>query len=95
MLVVDGGGSMRCALLGDNIAEMAYKNGWSVRTAPLLLLSLRGHCFAALVGRLDTVLWHTMLNFCLPPNISTACCCCRFHGVVLSVIVTGVGSGVS
>ena len=32
MLVVDGGASMRCALLGDNIAEMAYKNGWSVRT---------------------------------------------------------------
>lgn len=31
VLVVDGGGSMRCALLGDNIAEMACKNGWSVR----------------------------------------------------------------
>ncbi len=30
VLVVDGGASMRCALLGDNIAEMAYKNGWSV-----------------------------------------------------------------
>ena len=30
VLVVDGGGSMRCALLGDNIAEMAHKNGWSV-----------------------------------------------------------------
>jgi RraA family protein len=30
VLVVDGGGSMRCALLGDNIAEMAYKNGWDV-----------------------------------------------------------------
>lgn len=29
VLVVDGGASMRCALLGDNIAEMAYKNGWS------------------------------------------------------------------
>lgn len=29
MLVVDGGGSKRCALLGDNIAEMAHKNGWS------------------------------------------------------------------
>ena len=28
VLVVDGGGSKRCALLGDNIAEMAYKNGW-------------------------------------------------------------------
>ena len=30
VLVVDGGASMRCALLGDNIAEMAYKNGWNV-----------------------------------------------------------------
>ncbi|EIE24178.1 regulator of ribonuclease activity, partial [Coccomyxa subellipsoidea C-169] len=29
VLAVDGGGSLRCALLGDNIAEMAYKNGWS------------------------------------------------------------------
>ncbi len=27
---MDGGGSHRCALLGDNIAEMGYKNGWSV-----------------------------------------------------------------
>jgi hypothetical protein len=31
---VDGGGSLRCALLGDNIAEMAYKNGWSVSGPP-------------------------------------------------------------
>lgn len=30
VLVVDGGASMRCALLGDNIAEMGHKNGWSV-----------------------------------------------------------------
>ncbi|DBB13737.1 TPA: hypothetical protein ACH3X3_000745 [Trebouxia sp. C0006] len=29
VLIVDGGGSLRCALLGDNIAEMAHKNGWS------------------------------------------------------------------
>ncbi|KAL4421589.1 hypothetical protein ABPG75_010880 [Micractinium tetrahymenae] len=29
VLVVDGGASTRCALLGDNIAEMAHKNGWS------------------------------------------------------------------
>lgn len=28
VLVVDGGGSMRCALLGDQLAEMAVKNGW-------------------------------------------------------------------
>jgi len=35
VLVVDGGGSHRCALLGDNIAEMGYKNGWSVSCTSL------------------------------------------------------------
>lgn len=29
VLVVDGGGSMRCALLGDNLAEMGRQNGWA------------------------------------------------------------------
>lgn len=29
VLVVDGGGSLRCALLGDNLATMAQENGWS------------------------------------------------------------------
>ncbi len=29
VLVVDGGGSFACALLGDNIAELAVSNGWS------------------------------------------------------------------
>lgn len=29
VLVVDGGGSMRCALVGDNIAKLAIDNGWS------------------------------------------------------------------
>jgi regulator of ribonuclease activity A len=29
VLVVDGGASFRCALLGDNIAEIAVANGWS------------------------------------------------------------------
>lgn len=28
VLVVDGGGSMRCALLGDMLAAMAAENGW-------------------------------------------------------------------
>ena len=28
VLVIDGGGSLRCALLGDQLAEMAVKNGW-------------------------------------------------------------------
>lgn len=29
VLVVDGGGSLRCALLGDNLAQLAMDNGWS------------------------------------------------------------------
>jgi regulator of ribonuclease activity A len=29
VLVVDGGGSLRCALLGDNIAGIARDNGWA------------------------------------------------------------------
>ncbi len=28
VLVVDGGGSLRCGLLGDNLAEKASANGW-------------------------------------------------------------------
>lgn len=29
VLVVDGGGGMRCALLGGNLAVLAEKNGWA------------------------------------------------------------------
>jgi regulator of ribonuclease activity A len=29
VLVVDGGGSLRCALLGDNVATLARDNGWA------------------------------------------------------------------
>lgn len=29
VLVVDGGGSLRCALLGDLLAELGIKNGWA------------------------------------------------------------------
>ena len=29
VLVIDGGGSMRCALVGDNIAQLAIDNGWA------------------------------------------------------------------
>jgi regulator of ribonuclease activity A len=28
VLVVDGGGSLRCALLGDNLAKLGIDNGW-------------------------------------------------------------------
>lgn len=29
VLVVDGGGSLRCALVGDQLANLAVRNGWS------------------------------------------------------------------
>ena len=29
VLVVDGGGSIRCALLGDKLAQLAVDNGWA------------------------------------------------------------------
>lgn len=29
VLVVDGGGSLRCALLGDQLAQVAVDNGWA------------------------------------------------------------------
>jgi len=29
VLVVDGGGSLRCALLGDRLAALAIQNGWA------------------------------------------------------------------
>jgi len=29
VLIVDGGASMRCALLGGNLAQLAVKNGWT------------------------------------------------------------------
>jgi len=29
VLVVDGGGSLRCALLGDNLASLGAKQGWA------------------------------------------------------------------
>jgi regulator of ribonuclease activity A len=28
VLVIDGGGSLRCAMVGDMLAEIAVKNGW-------------------------------------------------------------------
>ncbi|MFA6314036.1 MAG: ribonuclease E activity regulator RraA [Sterolibacterium sp.] len=29
VLVIDGGGSMRCALVGDQLAQLAVNNGWA------------------------------------------------------------------
>jgi Aldolase/RraA len=42
VLVVDAGASMRCAVLGDNLAAMGAKNKWSVRfLLPYLALRVR------------------------------------------------------
>lgn len=56
VLVIDGGGSLRCALLGDQLAEMAVKNGWegvvvygcirdsaAINTLPLGVRALNTH----------------------------------------------------
>ena len=56
VLVVDGGGSLRCALLGDQLAELAVKNGWegivvygcirdsaAINTLPLSVRALNTH----------------------------------------------------
>jgi hypothetical protein len=71
VLVVDGGGSLRCALLGDNIAEMAHKNGWSVSGNGAL--GLQGMWWAA-AGR-SGGLWSSWSNVaacCLQCAISHA-----------------------
>ena len=56
VLVVDGGGSKRCALLGDTLASLAVENGWRgivvygsirgvelVRQMPIGVLALNTH----------------------------------------------------
>lgn len=56
VLVVDGGGSLRCAMLGDRLAAMALANGWvgvvvngcvrdagELRKLPLGVLALAPH----------------------------------------------------
>ncbi|MEM7217500.1 MAG: ribonuclease E activity regulator RraA [Pseudomonadota bacterium] len=56
VLVVDGGGSLRCALLGDNLAQAAVDSGWAgivingcardveiLRTLPLGVRALAPH----------------------------------------------------
>ena len=42
VLVVDGGGSLRCALLGDQIAKMALDNGWEVGGS--CIIGVTGSC---------------------------------------------------
>jgi regulator of ribonuclease activity A len=44
VLVVDGGGSLRCALLGDNLARMGAANGWvEIGKLPLGVKALATH----------------------------------------------------
>ena len=51
MLVIDGGGSLRRALLGDNLAELAVKNGWA---GVLVYGCIRD---SAAIGRLPLGVW--------------------------------------
>ena len=41
MLVVDGGGSMRCALLGDSIAALARDSGWAESSSTAAFVTRR------------------------------------------------------
>lgn len=51
MLVIDGGGSLRRALLGDNLAELAVKNGWA---GVIVYGCIRD---SAAIGRLPLGVW--------------------------------------
>ena len=48
VLVVDGGGSLRCALVGDNLAALGAGNGWLSRR-----MAERGHYVLATDISLD------------------------------------------
>ena len=79
VLVVDGGASMRCALMGDMIAESAVKNHWNgvviygcVRDVDALAeLDLGVHALAAIpqksnrkgLGEVDVALYFGSVNF--------------------------------
>jgi hypothetical protein len=54
VLVVDGGGSTRCALLGDMLGNIAAKNGWWVLGGTRGTLAAAGRCnWAGVEGGLD------------------------------------------
>ena len=79
VLVVDGGASMRCALMGDMIAESAVKNHWNgvvvygcVRDVDALAeLDLGVHALAAIprksnrqgIGEVDVALYFGSVTF--------------------------------
>ncbi|MFM7120343.1 MAG: ribonuclease E activity regulator RraA, partial [Gammaproteobacteria bacterium] len=72
VLVIDGGGSRRCALVGDNLAQLAVDNGWTglivngcvrdveaLATLPIGILALATHPLRSVkrgVGRRDEAL---------------------------------------
>ena len=79
VLVVDGGASHRCALLGDNIAEMGHKNGWSVS---LLTKSIDVHFLSKFHLCFVSAATHEFKCLCVEPatlrNVYTSCgshCC--------------------
>ncbi len=69
VLVIDGGGSRRCALVGDNLAQLAVDNGWcgvvvhgcvrdveALAALPIGILALAAHPLRSVkrgVGRRD------------------------------------------
>ena len=79
VLVVDGGASMRCALMGDLIAESAVKNNWNgviiygcVRDVDAIAeLDLGGHALASIpqksnrkgIGEVDVPLYFGGVSF--------------------------------
>lgn len=72
VLVIDGGGSRRCALVGDNLAQLAVDNGWTglivngcvrdveaLAKLPIGILALAAHPLRSVkrgVGRRDEAL---------------------------------------
>jgi len=56
LVVVDGSGSSRCALVGDALAELAVKNNWKVS-------SCCRHCHPPVAG-LNNRRWRPMQQMC-------------------------------
>ncbi|OQW71748.1 MAG: ribonuclease [Proteobacteria bacterium ST_bin11] len=79
VLVIDGGGSKRCALLGDTLTSLAVKNGWqgivvygsirgseAIDTMPIGVVALNTHPLCSSKhghGHRDTVITFAGVNF--------------------------------
>lgn len=82
VLVVDGGGSMRCALLGDQLAQLAVDHGWAgvivwgcirdsaaIARLPLAVFALATHPLKSLKqGRGDREVAVTFLGATIAPG---------------------------